>query len=112
MDDSFDDVWRIIRERLDHQPFCQQHPEHRCIATLVEDGYISDILSVDERVIVLQSHHPKANGPRRITVDCFKKWWDHLLKHKTASVAPGMPGEPNRRHPNNPARQNSCIVGA
>jgi hypothetical protein len=94
-------IWEELRGALAAQPPCPQHPEYPHVRTVVQ-GVINDLLSIDERGILVRSH--RTDREDYIEASRFRTWWDHLVAHGSASLHPG--------EPNNPHRWRSRVVGA
>lgn len=81
----WEQVWRELRDNLERQPHCREHPEYPCVRTL-NQGVINDILRLDDKGVQVRSHRTK--NPRVISVGSFRAWWEHLEKNGTIEESP------------------------
>ena len=98
---SWPQVYPKMRQNLLALPRCTRHPDYAHVKSLAQ-SVVNDIISVDDRGIVLRSH--RTNVIDQIPVERLEKWWEHLLANGSASLVPG--GD------NNPDPWRSRIVGA
>jgi len=97
----WEQVWQELRDALQLQPRCPDHPEFPCVRTLGQ-GVVNDIIRVEPVGVLARSH--RTNRDDFIEVDRFRVWWDHLINVGTASLTPG--GQ------NNPHLWRSRLIGA
>jgi hypothetical protein len=101
MDESWEVVWKELREALTKQPRCTEHPKYPSVRTLGQQ-VINDIIDVDASEVVVRSH--KTMKEDHIEAERFRIWWEHLQHHGTASL---VPDDKNNPHP-----WRSRVVGA
>jgi len=101
MDEVWEEAWLALREALTRQSRCQEHPDHPCVRTLVQE-VVNDIIRVGPDGIVVRSHRTSREDP--IEASRFRVWWEQLQREGFASLIPG--GD------NNPHRWRSRVVGA
>lgn len=101
MDDLWDRVWLELRDALNRQPRCLDHPDFPCIHTLGRNSP-NDILQGSEDGILVRSH--RTNNEDLIPNSNFRAWWVHLQEHGNAALDPN--------HPNCPRSDRARLVGA
>jgi len=98
---TFEEAWRRLRRALRRRPRCPKHRKYPCVRTLAQ-GVVNDIISIRPEGVKVRSH--RTERERLIRASTFKRWYNHLCEHGSASLRPG--------HRNNPAGDHSCLVGA